>query len=191
MLRLLGGLDLEQEWYKEALAIYYKAQAVLAQQKEGNDCGALVNDMALCHENLQQWSEAVACYKEAVEHSRNLHGNNHPEYATTLYNLALLFARLKQYEEAIPRLEEALAIRQRMFADQHKRTVRPRAIRSRCHQCGPQLLHVQLLWSSQRSSSPVPAIVRGTAMPTVSCSTGRRTSCSAARAFTAARCSPR
>ena len=40
-----------------------------------------------------------------------------------LWNLAVLFADLKQYEEAIPRFEEALAIRQKVFGDQHERTV--------------------------------------------------------------------
>jgi hypothetical protein len=34
-----------------------------------------------------------------------------------------LFANLNQYEEAIPRFEEALAIRQRVFGDQHEDTV--------------------------------------------------------------------
>jgi tetratricopeptide (TPR) repeat protein len=123
MLRALGGLDLEQGQYKEALVIFYKAKVVLVQHKEGNEYGALLNEMGDCHKELHQWSEAVACYKEAVEHSRNLHGNNHPNYATALYNLAFLFARLKQYEEAIPRMEEALAIRQRVYGDQHDLTV--------------------------------------------------------------------
>jgi tetratricopeptide (TPR) repeat protein len=88
MLRALGGLDLEQERYKEALAIYYKAQAVLVGHKEGNAYGALLNDIAVCYVALQQWSEAVACYKEGVELDRKLRGNNHPEYATGQYNLA-------------------------------------------------------------------------------------------------------
>jgi tetratricopeptide (TPR) repeat protein len=123
MLLVLGGLDLKQERYMDALVIYNKAKAVLAQHKEGNSCGAVLNDMAVCHKNLQQWSEAVACLKEGVEHSHNLLGSNHPNYATALYNLAILFARLKQYEEAIPPMEEALDIRQRVFGDQHDWTV--------------------------------------------------------------------
>ncbi len=100
-----------------------KAKAVSVQHKEGDSYGALLTSMGICHKRLQQWSEAVTCYKEAVEHSCNLYGNNHPEYAMSLWNLARLFAELKQFEEAIPRLEEALAIRQRVFGDQHDRTV--------------------------------------------------------------------
>jgi hypothetical protein len=79
--------------------------------------------MAVCHQCLDQWNEAVACSKEVVEHLRNLHGTNHPEYATSLNNLAVLFDQLKQYEEAIPRYQEALIIYQRVFGDQHEHTV--------------------------------------------------------------------
>ncbi len=50
--------------------------------------------------------------KEAVELDRNLLGNNHPDYATALCNLARLYTELKQYEEAVPRLEEALAFQE-------------------------------------------------------------------------------
>jgi hypothetical protein len=72
--------------------IYDKAKAVLVQHKKGKAYGMLLTDAGICHQQLQQWGDAVACYKEAVEHSRNLHGINHPEYATLLYNLAVLFA---------------------------------------------------------------------------------------------------
>jgi tetratricopeptide (TPR) repeat protein len=61
MLRELGGLDLEQGRCKEALVIYNKANAVLAQHKEGNSYGLLLTAMGICHKRLQQWSEAVAC----------------------------------------------------------------------------------------------------------------------------------
>ncbi len=138
MLVELGRLDSGQGRYKEALVIYDKAKVVLAQHKEGGDYGLLLSNMGICHRELQQWSEAVACYKEAVEHDRNLYGNNHPEYAITLYNLADLFADLKQYEEAIPRLEEALAIEQGVFGVQHRRTVETVKKLARVHQLAAQ-----------------------------------------------------
>jgi hypothetical protein len=50
---------------------------------------------------------------------RNLHGASHPEYAT----LACLFAELKQYEDAISRLGEVLAIFQKVYGDQHESPV--------------------------------------------------------------------
>ena len=122
MLVALGNVDSDQAQCKEALAIFNKARAVLVQFKRST-FGALLNSVATCHQALHQWNEAVASYKESVEHHRRLHGTAHPEYAATLYNLALLFANLKQYEEAILRFEEVLAIYQRVFGDQHARTV--------------------------------------------------------------------
>jgi tetratricopeptide (TPR) repeat protein len=123
MLVTLGDLDRDQERYKEALLIYERAKDVLVQYKQGNTYLVLVHEMAYCHKKLHQWNEAVACYKKVVEHSRNLHGTSHPEYATMLNNLAVLFANLKQYEEAIPRLEEVLTIFQKVYGDQHERTL--------------------------------------------------------------------
>jgi tetratricopeptide (TPR) repeat protein len=100
--------------------IFDQTKALLVQSK---DYGVLLNLMGLCHKELQQWGEAVVCCKEAVEHRRNLYGNSHPEYATSLFNLAVLFADLKQYEEAIPRMEEVLTIHRKVFGDKHDRTL--------------------------------------------------------------------
>jgi tetratricopeptide (TPR) repeat protein len=123
MLAVQGDLDRDQGRYKEALAVYDKAKAVLVQYKEGREYGVLVSCMTFCHKGLHQWIEAVACSKEYVEHSRNLHGTSHPEYATALHNLGVLLCDLKQYEEDIPRCEEALTIRQSVFGDKHEHTL--------------------------------------------------------------------
>jgi tetratricopeptide (TPR) repeat protein len=123
MLLVLGSLDNVQGQYKEALEIYDKAKAVLGHYKEGRDYGALLHSMAGCHVALSQLNEAVACYKEAVEHRRTLNGPDHPNYAAVLADLAALFCMVKQYEEAIPRYEEVLVIQQRVFGDQHQRTL--------------------------------------------------------------------
>ncbi len=63
------------------LVIYDKAKTVLVQYKEGNEYGVL--RMAICHQRLHQWNEAVACY--------NVLG---AEYAVALYILAYLFDQL-------------------------------------------------------------------------------------------------
>jgi tetratricopeptide (TPR) repeat protein len=123
MLLTSGRLVYQQERYKEALVTYNRAKVVLVQYKQGNAYGTLLSDMAFCHQELHQWNEAVACYKEVVEHMRNLYGTSHPEYAASLNNLAALFTDLKQYEEAIPRLEEVLAIFHKVYGDQHESTV--------------------------------------------------------------------
>jgi tetratricopeptide (TPR) repeat protein len=88
MLVALGRLDYDEKRYKEALVVFNKAKVVLAKFKEGVEYGALINNMALCHEKLHQWNEAVACDKEASELARVFCGSNHPDYGAALWNLA-------------------------------------------------------------------------------------------------------
>ncbi len=71
-----------------------------------------------------QWSDAIDCLKQAVEHRRSTYGDGHPEYASSLTSLADLLVDLKRYEDAVPCFEEALAIRQRFLGDQHPLTLR-------------------------------------------------------------------
>ncbi len=123
MLGVLGHLYVGQEHYKEALAIYDKAKAVLVHYKERREYGTLLSNMAFCHQRLSHWNEAVTCHKEAAERHRTLYGPHHPHYATVLSELATLFCMVKQFEEAIPRFEEVLAIEQRVYGDQHQITV--------------------------------------------------------------------
>jgi hypothetical protein len=54
MLSELGALDRDQGRCKEALVIYNKAKAVLAQHKEGNQYGALLTDMGICHKAVER-----------------------------------------------------------------------------------------------------------------------------------------
>jgi tetratricopeptide (TPR) repeat protein len=123
MLSDLALLEHLQGRYKEALVIYDKAKAILLHYRDRKSYGALVSWMGESHKALQNWNEALACCKEAHEHCRSLYGNRHPEYATMLWNLALLFGELKQYEEAVPRLDEVHTIWQREFGDQHETTM--------------------------------------------------------------------
>jgi tetratricopeptide (TPR) repeat protein len=122
MLLVLGDLDQLQGRNKEGLKIFDKAKAVLVHYKERRDYGALLSNMAVCHQRLSQWNEAVACLKEAVENRRTRYGPDHADYAAALSDLAALFFMVEQYEEAIPRLEDVLAIEQRVYGNQHQRT---------------------------------------------------------------------
>jgi tetratricopeptide (TPR) repeat protein len=185
MLMVLGWLDLEQRRYKEALAIHNKAKAVLVHYKEGNEYGLLLGVMAVCHQCLHQWNEAVACYKEAVEHRRNMHGINHPKYAAALYNLAVLFDKLKQYEEAIPRYEEAgrgcmetstsslLCLPSVLLlpANMLSNLIATRSMWATNNACATSAARSRRRWSGA-----LDAAVCGIATRSASCSTGPRTS---------------
>ncbi len=118
----LGKLELSQSHYREALAVLGAAKDAMLNGRSP-EYGVLINDMGICHKQLQQWSEALACYKEACSHVSRMHGTEHPEYATALRNLALLYIELELYAEAIPRLSSALAIRKKAYGDKHQLTL--------------------------------------------------------------------
>ncbi len=66
----------------------------------------------------------MGCLNEAVELRRVTHGAEHAEYAAALCSLADLLSDLKQYDAAVPRFEEALAIRRALLGEQHPLTLR-------------------------------------------------------------------
>ncbi len=105
------------------LLLVYIEKAVLDHFKESSEYGVLLNNMALCYSDARRWSDCLLLLQEAVEHDRVVHGSYHPESATTLVNLAVLYGRLKQFEEAIPRYEEAFSIYTHVFGRQHPRTL--------------------------------------------------------------------
>jgi Flp pilus assembly protein TadD len=54
---------------------------------------------------------------------RSLLGEQHPAVATSLNNLAVLYANQGRLTEAEPLLVQALAMRQQLFGHQHPHTV--------------------------------------------------------------------
>ena len=49
-------------------------------------------------------------------------GENHPDYATTLNNLADLYVNMGRYARAEPMYREALAIRKKTLGEDHPST---------------------------------------------------------------------
>src|SRR3990167_9344614 len=84
----LAKVDLDQQRWKEALEGFIKAKVVMDNFKEDHNYVVIVNDMAVCYRELNQWMEALQYYREAMELVRNIHGDQHPGYATSISNLA-------------------------------------------------------------------------------------------------------
>ena len=57
-----------------------------------------------------QYDLAEATYKQAIEIDRRTVGEDHPDFATHLNNLAGVYMKTKRYAEAVPLLEQALDI---------------------------------------------------------------------------------
>ena len=57
-----------------------------------------------------QYDLAEARYKQAIEIDRRTVGEDHPDFATRLNSLALVYMKTKRYAEAVPLLEQALVV---------------------------------------------------------------------------------
>ncbi|MEM9817189.1 MAG: tetratricopeptide repeat protein [Cyanobacteria bacterium P01_D01_bin.6] len=66
-----------------------------------------------------QYSEAEPLLQEALVMRKRLLGDEHPDVATSLNNLATLYKNQGRYSEAEPLLQEALVMRKRLLGNEH------------------------------------------------------------------------
>ncbi len=71
------------------------------------------------YESQGRYEEAEPLYLQALELCKRLLGDNHPDVATSLNNLALLYESQGRYEEAEPLYLQALELRKRLLGDNH------------------------------------------------------------------------
>lgn len=71
------------------------AREVLKDNKDDPYYSNLVGNMASCYKKMDKWCEALGLYSEAVELARATRGNQHPEYATCLFNLGDAYHQIK------------------------------------------------------------------------------------------------
>ena len=64
-------------------------------------------------------AEAEPLYKQAMEIRRTALGERHPDYATSLNNLAELYRAMGRHAEAEPLYKQALEIRRTALGERH------------------------------------------------------------------------
>ncbi|MGD1949316.1 MAG: tetratricopeptide repeat protein [Leptolyngbyaceae cyanobacterium] len=74
------------------------------------------------YEGQSAFDQAELWYGRCSEVSRQRFGDEHPDVATSLHNLALLYRDQGRYSEAEPLYQEALAMRKRLLGDEHPST---------------------------------------------------------------------
>ncbi|WP_343327452.1 tetratricopeptide repeat protein, partial [Geitlerinema sp. PCC 9228] len=62
---------------------------------------------------------AEPLYRQALEMRKRLLGEQHPDVATSLSSLAILYKDQGRYEEAEPLYRQALEMRKRLLGEQH------------------------------------------------------------------------
>ncbi|GCE60930.1 photosystem I assembly protein Ycf3 [Microcystis aeruginosa NIES-4285] len=78
--------------------------------------------MAVFYQSQGRYSEAEPLYKQALAIRKQQLGDNHPDTATSLNNLAVFYQSQGRYSEAEPLYKQALAIRKQQLGDNHPLT---------------------------------------------------------------------
>src|SRR5271165_4756914 len=71
---------------------------------------------------MGEYAKAEPLYREALRIRHKVLGNEHPDTATSLNNLALLYHEMGEYAKAEPLYREALRIRQKVLGPEHPST---------------------------------------------------------------------
>ena len=69
-----------------------------------------------------KYQEAIPLAEKAVEIAKRVYGPEHPDTATSLNNLAVLYRDMGEYAKAEPLYQEALRIRQKVLGSEHPDT---------------------------------------------------------------------
>ena len=83
------------------------------------EAGRLLNQTASYLHDRGQYGEAEPLYKQAREIRRTALGERHPDYATSLHNLAVLYDAMGRHAEAEPLMKQAREIRRTALGERH------------------------------------------------------------------------
>ena len=86
---------------------------------ESKALGGILNQAGFYLHDQGRYKEAEPLYQEALALRKRLFRYEHPDVATSLNNLALLYRAQGRYREAEPLYQEALALRKRLFRYEH------------------------------------------------------------------------
>jgi tetratricopeptide (TPR) repeat protein len=111
----------EHNQFPKAVNYYNQYLNKFANELSLKEKATTLNNLAILHENQNEYEKALKEYEEALEIRRNLAKDNPqtylPNVATTLNNLAILHWYQKEYEKASKEFKEALKIRRNLAKD--------------------------------------------------------------------------
>jgi tetratricopeptide (TPR) repeat protein/predicted Ser/Thr protein kinase len=96
-------------------------QAVALHRALGSESEEIVpfEQLASLYVDQGRFDEAKALYRQSLERSRRIHGEQHPETATRENNLAALYYRMGELAEAATHYENALAVQRELLDPLH------------------------------------------------------------------------
>ena len=123
-LKILAGILYTEEKYEMCLNRIEEARSLMKPESDPHILANILNMHALVLMEMKQYQKAVLVREEELALSLRVNGPNHPEFATSLLNAALLYPRLKQMDRAFDLAAKALAIRMKTFGASHPLTQR-------------------------------------------------------------------
>ncbi len=115
----LVGLYFERYEYEKAESVLMRAIEESKDFSDFNHLPNLLNYLARICKYQQRDSEAEKFYKRALEITKQLVGENHPDVATHLNNLALFYVEQKRHTEAESLWIQALELRKQFCGEEH------------------------------------------------------------------------
>ena len=106
--------------YKEAIKYFeYCTKDYERQQLEDGKYGSYLSLLAFCNAKLGDYSKAVEYEAKATEIKKTKLGENHPDYAASLGNLANGYFYLGDYSKAVEYGTKAMEIRKTILGENH------------------------------------------------------------------------
>lgn len=109
-LKDLGKIYYIRSEYAEAEKVFTQAIDILKiRGKNNREYASLINDLANIYRMQGLLDKAEPLLAEAIQINKEIYGTKHPDYARSLYNLALLYARKDGQSERVEKMyQEAL-----------------------------------------------------------------------------------
>ena len=131
-LETLAGILFEEGKYEMSLKRIEEDRSLMKLESNPRLLAIILSLHALVLTEMKQFQKAVLAREEELALSLKISGPNHPEYASSLRNAAVLYAELKQMDRAVELMTKSLAIRTKTFGPSHPLTQEARNDHAAC-----------------------------------------------------------
>jgi eukaryotic-like serine/threonine-protein kinase len=119
----LGQLRFQQDRFDEAKSLFSRGLDLMeANGAAQTDVSQLLDDLARVYSREEQWELARQTYERALTIDRNILGDDHPQVADHLHNLALVAQSMGDLKRAEALFRDAIARIEHAFGSEHIKT---------------------------------------------------------------------
>jgi CHAT domain-containing protein len=105
--------------YDKALSLYRQVLKIKEYKKAKQRYAATLRNLASLYEALNQNSKALFYLQQARISTKEISGEQSPDYANILFNLSVLYEKLNRQTPALQLCNEALSISKKLYGEKH------------------------------------------------------------------------